>query len=160
VEADVRRLSLDREFALVLAPMQLFQVLGGPADRAAALESAAAGLRFDGRLAAAIVDGIPEGLDTGPSPAPDIREADGWVYSSRPLGARVAEGRLQVRRLRQAVSPDGALSEDEHLEHLDLLDAVTLETEGLAAGLRPAGRLEVPPSDGHVGSTVVVLERA
>ena len=28
-----------------------------------------------------------------------------------------------------------------------------------ASGLRPAGRLEVPPADGYLGSTVVVLER-
>ena len=38
-------------------------------------------------------------------------ERDGRVYSSLPLGAGVVNGRLEVRRLRQEVSPDGTLTE-------------------------------------------------
>ena len=33
------------------------------------------------------------------------------------------------------------------------------EVEAATPGLRPAGRLEVPPTGGYFGSTVVVLER-
>jgi hypothetical protein len=34
-----------------------------------------------------------------------------------------------------------------------------LEDEAAEIGLRPAGRREVPMTDEHVGSTVVLLER-
>jgi hypothetical protein len=57
------------------------------------------------------------------------------------------------------VSPDGSLSEEQHTDRLDALDADALEAEAEASGLRPAGRLEVPPADGYLGSTVVILER-
>ena len=54
--ADVRALDLDREFELILAPMQLLQMLGSAAARRAALERAAGHLASGGRLAAAIVE--------------------------------------------------------------------------------------------------------
>ena len=160
IRADVTRLSLYREFALILAPMQLLQVIGASAARRAALRCAAAHLRPGDRFAAAIVDGLPAGIAAGGPPLADIREADGWIYSSVPLGVEVADGQLRVRRLRQVVSPNGELSEDEHTDLLELIEADSLEDEASAAGLRPAARLQVPPGDGHVGSTVVVLERA
>jgi len=157
---DARDLSLDREFALVIAPMQLLQILGGPDGRAAALAGSAAHLRGGGLLAAAIVEDAPSHLPSPGPQVPDVREADGWVYASRTLGAAVVEDRIEVRRLRQAVSPDGELTEDGHTDTLDVLCAATLEAEAAAAGLCPAKRVEVPPVDGNAGSTVVVLERA
>ena len=160
IHADLTRLSLDREFALILAPMQLLQVIGGSAARNHALRRAAAHLRPRGRFAAAIVDGLPAELPAQGPPLADIHEAGGWIYSSLPLGVEVTDGRLRVRRLRQVVSPTGELSEDEHTDLLDLIDAASLEGEASAAGLRPAARLQIPPGDGHVGSTVVVLEKA
>ena len=160
IHADVTRLSLDREFALILAPMQLLQAIGDRAARDAALRRAAAHLRPGDRFAAAIVDGVPGELPPQGPPLADVREDSGWIYSSLPLGVEVADGRLRVRRLRQIVSPNGDLSEDEHTDLLALIDARSLEGEASAAGLRPAARLQVPPGDGHIGSTVVVLEKA
>jgi SAM-dependent methyltransferase len=157
--ADVCALELDCEFELVLAPMQLFQMLGSPAARRAALERAAAHLAPGGRLAAAIVPPKSARLDGPGAAIPDVRELDGWVYSSLPVARLTAGGDLEIRRHRQAVSPDGALSEEEHTDRLDGLDAGALEAEAAAAGLSPAGRLEVPPADGYLGSTVVILER-
>jgi hypothetical protein len=43
---------------------------------------------------------------------------------------------------------------------LQALDASTLEAEAELAGLTPAGRRVIPPTDDHVGSTVVLLEKA
>jgi SAM-dependent methyltransferase len=160
IHADVTRLSLDREFDLILAPMQLLQVIGGSTARGATLRRAVAHLPPGGRFAAAIVDGIPGNVPAEPAPLADVREVDGWIYSSLPLEVEVADGDLRVRRLRQVVSPNGELSEEEHVELLELIEASSLEREASVAGLRPAGRLQVPPGDGHVGSTVVVLERA
>ena len=86
-----------------------------------------------------------------------MREIDGWVYSSLPVDFATDDGRLDLRRLRQAVSPDGDLSESEHVDSLRLLSADELEAEAerrRAAAGRAA--LAIPPTDGYVGSTVVV----
>ena len=156
---DVRALELDREFGLIVAPMQLLQMLGGQAGRSGALERAAAHLAPAGRLAAAVVESAGARLGGPAAALPDVRERDGWVYSSLPVAVGTAGGNLEIRRWRQSVSPDGSLSEEEHTDRLEALDADALEAEGAAAGLRAAGRLEVAATDGYLGSVVVVLER-
>lgn len=157
--ADVGALDLGRDFELILAPMQLLQMLGSAAARRAALERVARHLAPRGHLAAAIVEAVPASVDGPRAAIPDVRELDGWVYSSLPVARLTAGGNLEIHRHRQAVSPDGALSEEEHIDHLDALEADALEAEAATAGLRPAGRLEVTPADGYLGSTVVILER-
>jgi SAM-dependent methyltransferase len=156
--ADVRALELDRDFDLIVAPMQLLQMLGGRAGRGAALERAAAHLAPAGRIAAAIVESAAAWLDGPAAALPDVRERDGWVHSSLPVAVGTTGGGVEIRRLRQSVSPDGSLSEEEHTDRLDALDANALEVEATSAGLRPAGRLEVAPADGYLGSVVVILE--
>jgi SAM-dependent methyltransferase len=157
--ADIRTLDLDREFELILAPMQLLQMLGSAAGRHATLERAADHLAPGGRLAAAIVEPPSPSLNGPAAALPDVRELDGWVYSSLPAVLVTAGGDLEIHRHRQAVSPDGSLSEEEHTDRLDALDSDALETEASTQGLRRAGRLEVPPTAGYLGSTVVILER-
>ena len=159
IRADVRAMELGREFELILAPMQLLQALGSAATRRAALERAASHLAPGGRLAAAIVEPPPATPDGPAAALPDIRELDGWVYSSLPAVHVSAGGQLEIQRRRQAVSPNGSLSEEECTERLDALDAGELEAEAATVGLRPVARLEVPPADDYFGSTVVVLER-
>lgn len=165
VLADTRDFCLDREFALVLAPMQLVHLLGGPEGRGAMLRCARAHLLAGGRLAAAILsdeaktsahDGIDD--DGGPGPLPDVREHDGWVYSSLPVAIERLDGTLEVRRLRQTVSPTGELSEQLETTSLDLLGAAELEGEAGAEGFVAVERLEIPATDDHVGSAVLVLE--
>ena len=157
--ADVRALDLDREFELIVAPMQLLQMLGSTAARRRALERVTRHLSPGGRLAAALVEAAPAS-PAGPAAAlPDVRELEGWVYSSLPVASLSDHGVLEIRRLRQAVSPDGALTEEEHTDRLDALSADALESEAKALGMQPAGRLDIPPADGYLGSTVVVLER-
>ena len=158
--ADVRALDLGRDFELILAPMQLLQMLGSASGRGAALERVAGHLAPGGRLAAAIVVATPASLDGPRAAIPDVRELDGWVYSSLPVARLTDGGDLEIHRHRQAVSPEGALSEEEHVDRLAALDAEALEAEGATAGLRPGSRLEVPSADGYLGSTVVILERA
>jgi SAM-dependent methyltransferase len=156
---DARDFSLDEEFALVMAPMQLIQVLSGADERLACLRCVARHLSADGRVAVAIVDGFPEELtDEGPPPLPDAREVDGWVYSSLPLDAALDSGSIVVRRLRQTVSPAGELTDELDEIPLRLLRAETIEAEARKAGLEPAGRREVAPTDTHVGSAVLLLE--
>jgi SAM-dependent methyltransferase len=158
LQADIRDARLDRTFDLVIAPMHVIQMLGGREERSAALRGAAAHLQAGGRFAAAIVDGMPEDLEAGSPPLPDVREIDGWMYSSLPLDFATDDGRLDLRRVRQAVSPEGELRESEHIDSLWLLTASDLEAEAAAAGMRPAERVPVPPADGYIGSTIVVTE--
>jgi SAM-dependent methyltransferase len=155
---DARTFELDRRFALVLAPMQLIQLFSGADERLDCLRCVAAHLTPAGLAAFAIVESMPEPLDAAP-PLPDTREVDGWVYSSLPVDTRVDSGSIRVRRLRQTVSPAGDLSEDVDEVVLRALDAAALESEARRAGLRPAGRRPIPPTDDHVGSTVVLLEK-
>jgi len=155
---DVRGFELPQTFMLILAPMQLVQLFASADERKCCLECVASHLSSGGLAAFAIVESMPEPVDASP-PLPDTREVDGWVFSSLPIEATVDAGAIRVRRLRQTVSPAGELSEEVDEVLLQALDASTLEAEAELAGLRPAGRRHIPPTDEHVGSTVVLLRR-
>jgi SAM-dependent methyltransferase len=158
VHAHAEALELEREFGLAIAAMQVIQMVGEEAESAAVLRRAAAHLRPGGRLAAAILDGVPQDIEGTPAPLPDVREVDGCVYSSLPVEIAAEGQRLELRRRRQAVTPAGDLDESEHTESLWILEAAELEAEGRAVGLRPADRIQLPGVDGYVGSVIVVLE--
>jgi len=156
---DAQGFQLDSSFDLVLAPMQLIQLLAGAEQRQQCLRCVAAHLKPGGLAAFAIVERVPAPV-AGPPPLPDTREVDGWVYSSLPIEAGVDADGLRARRLRQTVSPAGELEEELDEILLAMIDAQTLEREAAAAGLAPAGRRAVPPTSDHVGSSVVLLRRA
>lgn len=161
--ADARTAEPGGEFALIIAPMQLIQLLGGPGDRGALMASARQRLAPGGVLALAIVEGTPAAAqrDAGQaSPIPDVAEHEGWVYSSLPLGIEPLGERLLIRRLRQRVAPGGFMDEALDETSLAVLDAAVIEAEAAAAGLRARHRLLVPTTADHIGSTVVVLEAA
>jgi SAM-dependent methyltransferase len=154
--ADARGFELPEPVALVLAPMQLLQMLANRAERLACLDSIAAQLLPGGRVAAAMVEGMPE-PEEGEPLLPDVREVDGWVYSSLPLEAVVGPENIVVHRLRQKVSPAGELTDLPDSVTICTLTADQLEAEAAAVGLVPIERLYIDPTDDHVGSTVVVL---
>jgi SAM-dependent methyltransferase len=159
VEADVRLLRLDRHFAAILAPMQFAHIVGGPEGRSAMLAAVAAHLEPGGTFAAALLDDDAiSGQLSGPPPLPDVREIDGWVYSSLPTEVAMVPGGVEVRRLRQAVSPAGDLDEQTEAIYLDIFLAADLEREASEHGLTPRERIPIPATADHVGSTVCVLE--
>jgi SAM-dependent methyltransferase len=159
LRADAADFELERPVDLVLAPTHLLQLLPDRAERRECLRSAARALSPGGLLAATIIEEMPE-ADGAPPPLPDVREVDGWVYSSLAVEAAVGPGEIVVRRLRHAVSPDGELSEEPNEVRLATFSAAALEADAEAAGLRPAARREIPPTELHVGSLVVILERS
>jgi SAM-dependent methyltransferase len=159
VLSDARTFELDTDIALVLAPMQLLQLLPGPEDRLELLGSAAAHLLPGGRIAMAIVEELPPADGNGGAPLPDVREVDDWIYSSLPLETTQEGGAIAIRRLRQTVSPVGALVEEENEIRIRTLSAEQLEREGVEVDLVPLGRRQIPATDLHVGSTVVLLGR-
>jgi SAM-dependent methyltransferase len=158
VQGDARDYALGRRFALVIAPMQTVQLLGGAEGRAAFLRAAAAHLCPGGLLACALADAL-EGFDAAHTepPLPDVLERDGWVYASQPVAVRPQAAWTTIERIRQVVSPQGERSAEGDVVRLDRLDGDTLEAEGVAAGLHAAGRRFVEMTDDHVGSEVVLL---
>ncbi len=160
VRADARAFAVERRFALILAPMQLVQILGGRSERLAMLERVHAHLTPGGRFAAALADPYDslEEEDRSP-PYPDMIESDGWVFSSQPVMVSEAPGQVVVERRRQAVSPDGRLDEELAPFALDVLSPDELEAEARSAGLVPVERLAIPETSDHIGSTVVICRR-
>lgn len=156
---DAQSFRLEQEIALALGPMQLLQLLAGSAERVECLAAVAAHLAPGGRVALAIVEGLPQEPE-GEPPLPDVREVDGWVYSSLPLDAVDIGAEIVILRLRQTVSPSGELSEEQNEIRIRTLAAAQLEREGVEAGLVPLERRAIPPTDLHVGSTVVLFGRA
>jgi SAM-dependent methyltransferase len=153
VAADARGFSLGRRFGLILASMQTVQLLGGEVD--ALLDRVAAHLAPGGLFAAAIAD--PEAYEGEARPLPDVREQDGWLWSSQPVAVRRAPTGMLIVRRRETVSPDGehTVEPDEIL--LTTAHAEDLEAAGARHGLRPLPRREIPPTADYVGSEVVVL---
>lgn len=158
VHADAREFALPGTVGLALAPTHLLQLLPSREDRIACLRRVAEHLRPGGLLAASILERMPE-PDGSPPPLPDVREVDGWVYSSLATEVAIGEEELFVRRLRQTVSPQGELSEEGDEVRIATFPASRLEAEGAEAGLAPVARNEVAATDTHVGSIVVVLGR-
>jgi SAM-dependent methyltransferase len=157
--ADARRFEVESPASLILAPTHLLQLLADAGERAESLRCIAAALRPGGIFAAAIIEEMPE-PDGAPPPLPDVREVDGWVYSSLATEAAVAPGEIVVRRLRQTVSPRGSLSEEPNEVRIVTFAAEVLEVEAEPFGLLPVGRREIAATDIHVGSHVVLLEKA
>jgi SAM-dependent methyltransferase len=155
---DARDFDLDRRFDLVLAAMQFLQLLRGE-ERGALLRCVRAHLRDQGLFAGALLDlsGESTGGDYIP-PLPDMRERDGWVWSSQAVEVRLLDGgaALALGRHRRAVSPAGEIAESEDSVRLEMLACDELELELRAAGITPIARKAIPPTDDHVGSLVVL----
>jgi SAM-dependent methyltransferase len=159
VAADARAFELEEPAFLVLAPTHLLQLLPGSTERVECLRCVAEALRPGGLLAAAIIESMPE-PDGAPPPLPDVREVDGWVYSSLAVEAAVGPDEIVVHRLRHLVAPDGSLSEEPNEVRIATFGAETLEAEAAACGFVPAGHRVIPPTAMHEGSLVVLLERS
>jgi SAM-dependent methyltransferase len=159
IRADVRDLELGRRFALILAPMQLAHLLPTAAERRRMLISIRRHLEPGGIAALTLLD--PETIEETPQDAkdllPDVRERDGWVFSSQPLSVRRVGGGIELTRLRQVVPPSGELSEAVDVTRLADLSPDQLEAEAGLVGLVAADRRELPPTEAHAGSLVVLL---
>ena len=160
VTADARDFDLGATFPLVLAPMQLIQIIGGPESRAAMLERVHAHLEPNGTFAAALAD--PHEAATGDHtepPLPDMLEREGWVFSSLPVSIEERHGCVVVTRRRLSVSPAGDLDEETAEIAFELVSADELEEQVRAARLAPGERRSVPETPDHIGSIVVTCRR-
>jgi SAM-dependent methyltransferase len=163
IAGDVRTFDLRRRFDLVLAPMQLLQLLRGSAERRAALNRIAAHMDPGAVFATALLDMGRESIDSEYlAPLPDMRETDGWVYSSQATAIRTAERRdaIVLHRHRHTVSPQGEVHDEESRIRLELVGPDRLEEEMRSAGLRPIERRAIPATDEFMGSIAVIAEQA
>ena len=159
VVGDARSFDLGRTFALVISPMQVVQLLGGPDGRGQMLAAVRRHMQPAGLFAAALANPFEDWSDEESlPPLPDVREEDGWVYSSTPIAVRRATRSFVIERSRQAVSPSGEITEERSTIELDSVMPGELESEAAAAGFEPRRRLTIEPTRDYVGSDVVLLE--
>lgn len=146
-----------RDFAIVMAPMQTVQLLRH-AGRLGFLRSARAHVARGGVVAIALADAL-ECFDAEHVllPAPDRLFVDGALYSSQPVALRDHGQTVAIERIREIRRSDGRLSASDDVLHLDRITAGQLEAEGRAAGLAPLSRRILPPTEEHVGTSVVML---
>jgi SAM-dependent methyltransferase len=150
---DLRR----RDFALVMAPMQTVQLLR-PAGRAGFLRCARAHVAGGGLVAIALADAL-ECFDADHVllPLPDRLVVEDTVYSSQPVALRDHGATVAIERIREIVTADGRRSASDNVLHLDRVTVGEVEAEGREAGLTPLLARIVPPTEEHVGTTVVML---
>jgi precorrin-6B methylase 2 len=145
--------------ALAIGPLHLIQILGDSA-RPALLRRLRETMAPGGTLALTVVDESTL-LSSGAASTqilPDMREVEGWVYSSEPLWVQVGERALTVRRLRESVDPQGRMQRNIHDEILHRVDPDVLEQEGSEAGFTPRSRRQISSGENEADSVVVVLE--
>lgn len=157
--ADARTFELGRSFGLVVAPMQVAQLLGGADGRRAMLRAVRRHLAPGALFSVALADPL-EGLppETAIPPLPDVREQEGWVFSSAPVAMRAEVDAIVIDRVRQAVSPAGELHESTASIRLDRVTVDELQAIADALGYRALPPREVPATDAYVGGPVAMLE--
>jgi SAM-dependent methyltransferase len=162
VVADARTLALGRQFGLVIAPMQLLQLLRSGTERRQALEHVHGHLQPGGLFATALTDLEGEGLDSDwIAPLPDMREYDGHVFCSQATAIRTVDsGRaIELHRDRTVVTPEGRAFDSKDEVRLELVTPEELELEIQSAGLRPLERRQIAPTDTFMGSIALIAER-
>lgn len=162
--ADARTFALGRRFALVLAPMQVVQLLVDEAGRNAMLGRVAEHLAPGGLFAPALADpfaGLPAADSLPPLADTGVRE--GWSLASTPVNVReldasAGERTVAIDRIRRAIAPSGETIEAAATICLSVSPPSELAAAGIARGLRRLPDRMVPETDAYVGSTVLMLE--
>ena len=153
---DLTGMDLGRDrFEAVIAPHQLLHIVGGKTPRQKVIRGVKEHLAPGGIAAFAISEWIAE--ESRPVDVlPDVREIGEWVYASRPVAVEDNGDSLTVIRLREIVAPDGSLQESEDRITLDRMDRNTLADEIETAGLVAVRTVEIPQTDRHIATVIVV----
>jgi SAM-dependent methyltransferase len=157
--AQTAEIRLPKEPKLMIAPLHVLQTLD-PAPRLALLGGLRDLVSPGAVLAAALVDESTL-LSAGAASTqilPDMREVDGWVYSSEPLWVQVGADKLKVRRIRERVSPEGERERVVHDELMHRISPGRLQLEAQDAGFSASGTRAVRSGAGEADSVVVLLE--
>ena len=155
--ADARDFALPGRFALVIAPMQTVQLLGGPRDRERFLRCARRHLAPGGLLAVALANTLDDFEEGEVEVAPDMREVDGVVYASRPTVVRKDGDDFVLERVRERVGRGGDRTVEQTRIRLARVTAERLGAEAAALGYRPEPTRTIEATEDHVGSEVAML---
>ncbi|HEY1236829.1 MAG TPA: methyltransferase domain-containing protein [Solirubrobacterales bacterium] len=152
-------LHLPAPAALAIAPLHLIQILDAAA-RPAVLGRLPELMAPGATVALTIVDEstLLSADAASPQILPDMRELDGWVYSSEPLWVQVGDNALTIRRLRERVSPGGEIERTVQDDVLHRVSPERLELEAEQAGMHPAGRRQVSGGPNEADSIAILLE--
>ncbi len=165
IVADARDFSLDRRFGLILAPMQVAQLLGGKSGRVQMIEAIAAHLTPGGLAAIALAGPVGPGGEGasivlgGAHLVPDVLERPGFRFVSTPVAMRDTAPGLWIERRRELHCDGGETTLERASILLDRCPPGELEQAGARTGLEVGERLIIPETDDHVGSIAVVLSR-
>lgn len=146
-------------FSLVLAAQQFVQLLDGSDGRLALLRAIHELLVPGGTAAFAICEELPLESTHFPGALPDAREVGEWYHSSLPVAIEPDPEWITSVRLRQSVGPQGEFIEAEDEVRIDRLGQGTLVAELRACGLELERLTEVPATERHMGSTVLIASR-
>ncbi|MEA2152569.1 MAG: hypothetical protein QOI18_802 [Solirubrobacteraceae bacterium] len=171
--ADARCFALERrDFGACLMPMQTIQLLGGAGARIDFLRRAREHLRPGGVVACAILAALEpfDCADGSAGPRAERAHVDGLVYLSRATRVSELAELVVIERERRVIDdrPDACGDSakrsskagrppERDLIELDRVGVRDLEREAREAGLHVLQRRDVPATEEHVGSVVVVL---
>ena len=158
--ADITEWPPEGAYALVIAAMQVIQVLGGERGRGAMLRHARACLRPGGRLVVAFVDTVAE-VTFGPS---DLTQQETLVldesrYTSRPVSVQFSRRAIQIVRERRTRDPAGGEQRSRAHEALSVLPQEQVVAEAARAGLVLADVRFVPGTDQDLACTALAFGR-
>jgi SAM-dependent methyltransferase len=154
VAADACDFALERQFDLILVPMQTLQLL--PA-RSGFFASVRRALRPGGRLAVAIATQLDPYGGEPPLPAPDLGRFGDTTYLSQPVAIRVDPDRATIDRVRQRVGPDGERVTSEDRIELAVVSPGLLAEEAAEHGLEAEELRHIEETLEHVASEVVIF---
>lgn len=154
VTADATNFTVPHPVGLVAVPMQTIQLLP---ERDGFFRSARRALVPGGRVAVAIATDL-EPYDGGPPlPAPDMGEANGWIYVSQPVAIRVDDEHVQIERIRQMIGPNGDRITADDVIRLAIVTPGELAEEAARHGLEAEDLRHIPETPEHVASEVVIF---
>lgn len=133
-------------FALVIAAMQVIQVLGGRRHRLAMWRNARDSLTPDGSIVVAFVDTVTEATfgSSELAPQPDTLVLDRAKYTSRAVSVRFSQRAIQIVRERRTRGPAGGERRSRAHQALDVLSRATVIAEAAEAGLELERVHEIP----------------
>jgi SAM-dependent methyltransferase len=154
ITADAGDFSVPRRVGLVAVPMQTIQLLP---ERSGFFAAAKRAVVPGGRVAVAIATDL-EPYDGGPPlPAPDIGEANGWIYVSQPVAIRVDDEHVQIERIRRMIGPNGDRITADDVIRLAIVTPGELAEEAARHGLEAEDLRHIPETPEHVASEVVIF---
>jgi len=150
--ADITQEPWAGAYALVIAPMQVIQVLGGERRRLAMFRNARDLLAPRGSVVVAFVDTVAEAtFGAGELRQEETLVLDEATYTSRAVSVRFSRRAIQIVRDRRSRDPAGGEQRSRSHEALQVLPRAQVIAEAARAGLELSDVHEVPGTAHELG---------